>query len=424
MVRAKDEEKFALVNSISQLTNSGPEELGRGSKERKSVLINLAVGMGLGSTRNLTKHELAKSIANALSITWDESSYQSTGQTITNLGLQALLSGAEKWFTTHPVIKKIFPYKVCDTFSRNDLHTQVGGSFRQGMTSCHDLNEFFLFHDEKKGKKFGYDKWDGEQADGTFSYTGQGQEDDQRMTAGNLALVKAHEKGRAIRLIESKNGVCTYLGEYVLGNPEYRVERALDKNKVERNVFVFNLVPVESAQNRTPVVAPSGHVTGVAEKWTAPNSQSIPVAPREVGSGKIDRLEHKLQENFGNYLLERGIQVENYKFNIDGTKGSLQPDLWLPTLKVVVEIKASSAREYVRTALGQVLDYSNLSQIEGSNFLPTIVLPRMPAKDLVDLISKLGILLIVENGDEFLFIPCADNKIEFPPEIGEATSPS
>ena len=39
--------KLEVVARISNLTNSGPEYLGPGSKERRSVLFNLARGMSL-----------------------------------------------------------------------------------------------------------------------------------------------------------------------------------------------------------------------------------------------------------------------------------------------------------------------------------------------------------------------------------------
>ena len=39
--------KLEVVARISNLTNSGPETLGPGSKEHKSVVLNLARGMGL-----------------------------------------------------------------------------------------------------------------------------------------------------------------------------------------------------------------------------------------------------------------------------------------------------------------------------------------------------------------------------------------
>ena len=89
--------KLEAVNRISALTHSGPEVLGPGSKERKSVLTNLAVDLGLDIDTSLNKVELGAAIAQRLGIPWQENAW-STGQTITLLGLNALLAGAERRF--------------------------------------------------------------------------------------------------------------------------------------------------------------------------------------------------------------------------------------------------------------------------------------------------------------------------------------
>lgn len=68
----------------------------------------------------------------------------------------------------------MFPYSPGDQFKRADMHDLIGGSFRHGMTKCNGGNDYLLFHDPKNSKKFGYDKWEGKQADGSFHYSGQG----------------------------------------------------------------------------------------------------------------------------------------------------------------------------------------------------------------------------------------------------------
>ncbi len=82
--------KLEAVIRISNLTNSGPQDLGSGSKERKSVLINLARGMGLHVDEQASKPELGQQIAIELGTLWDESCW-SAGQTITLEGLNRLL---------------------------------------------------------------------------------------------------------------------------------------------------------------------------------------------------------------------------------------------------------------------------------------------------------------------------------------------
>lgn len=89
--------KLEAVNRISYLTANGPEELGPGSKERKSVLINLATGLGLVVDPADSKQVLARHISKKLGVEWN-SACESIGQTITLVGLNLLLEAATEYF--------------------------------------------------------------------------------------------------------------------------------------------------------------------------------------------------------------------------------------------------------------------------------------------------------------------------------------
>ena len=91
--------KLEVVARISSLTNSGPETLGPGSKERKSVVVNLARGLGIEIERADTKQKIAAKIANSLGYEWIRE-YESVGQTLTLKGLNILLKGATKYFAS------------------------------------------------------------------------------------------------------------------------------------------------------------------------------------------------------------------------------------------------------------------------------------------------------------------------------------
>lgn len=88
--------KLEAVARISNLTNSGPETLGPGSKEHKSVLINLAKGLDLSFDDSLTKQSLGKLILETLGGSWI-ADYESVGQTITLKGLNSLLFHSTKF---------------------------------------------------------------------------------------------------------------------------------------------------------------------------------------------------------------------------------------------------------------------------------------------------------------------------------------
>ncbi len=85
--------KLEAVARISQLTGSGAETLGPGSKERKSVVLNLAIGLGISIDASATKHEIARTIASDLGVRWS-SECESRGQTLTLRGLNLLLEAA------------------------------------------------------------------------------------------------------------------------------------------------------------------------------------------------------------------------------------------------------------------------------------------------------------------------------------------
>lgn len=87
--------KLDAVVRISNLTNSGPESLGPGSKEHKSVLINLAIGLGIPFSHEFTKQQLAAHIAVKLGRSW-QPEFESIGQTITLKGLNLLLEAATR----------------------------------------------------------------------------------------------------------------------------------------------------------------------------------------------------------------------------------------------------------------------------------------------------------------------------------------
>lgn len=86
--------KLEAVVRISALTKSGPEVLGPGSKERKSVFENLAKGLGLKFTAKDSKQILGKKIVEHLGGNWTKAC-ESKGQTITLLGLNLVLRLAE-----------------------------------------------------------------------------------------------------------------------------------------------------------------------------------------------------------------------------------------------------------------------------------------------------------------------------------------
>ena len=102
---------FEAVSRLSGLTHRPPESLGPGSKERKSVLINLAADLGLAVDTRAAKPILGQQMAEMLGVGWDTSCW-STGSTVTLEGLNRILGGAESHITAQrraPQLEVIAP---------------------------------------------------------------------------------------------------------------------------------------------------------------------------------------------------------------------------------------------------------------------------------------------------------------------------
>lgn len=89
--------KIEAVTRIAALTGASREWLGPGSKEHKSVLLNLATNLFPRDQRiDLeSKHRLGASLAEVLNAPWSKE-FTATGQTIKLTGLNAILAGAER----------------------------------------------------------------------------------------------------------------------------------------------------------------------------------------------------------------------------------------------------------------------------------------------------------------------------------------
>ena len=92
-VPARD--KLEAVRRISSVAGGRPQNLGPGSKERKSVLIDLVRNLALPIDTALKKDILAGAIARHLGMPWTCTCW-SSGQTVTLDGLNAVLAGAEQ----------------------------------------------------------------------------------------------------------------------------------------------------------------------------------------------------------------------------------------------------------------------------------------------------------------------------------------
>jgi hypothetical protein len=297
-----------------------------------------------------------------------------------------------------------FPFRPGQVISRNEIHRAIGGSFRHGMTSCLGGNGFAIFHNPDGGQRFGYDVWEGFDLEGNFHFTGQGKSGDQKLTRNNKVLAETRSLGIPIYLFMTTGDGEPYQfrGEYCLGSPSFRTAMAPDENGTERKVFIFNLIPVGFTIE--PEAADVADTRVSFLPWTPPSVHSFKAGGTADSARRVTQREHQLQKEFGDYLLSKGVEVLNLRIEIEGCIGSVRPDFYLRAPEYVIEAKASANREFVRQAIGQVLDYRNLLARKGISATPSILLPMQPAQDLAQLITDLDIDLITgTSSSDFSF---------------------
>ena len=124
---------------------------------------------------------------------------------------------------------------------QTEIHGPFGGSFQSGVAPSDKAPAVFLFAGST-GEQYGYvDRVD---ASGVYSYTGEGQVGDMKLTRGNLAVQRHAEQGRALHLFRAmgKGKGQQYMGEYACADLSW--EDGPDRNGKIRKVVVFHLVPV------------------------------------------------------------------------------------------------------------------------------------------------------------------------------------
>ncbi|MDF2561229.1 MAG: hypothetical protein K0R99_2675 [Microbacterium sp.] len=303
----------------------------------------------------------------------------------------------------HTVEPRIWTLEVGDTVLRQDLHSAYGGQQRSGIITPKSVRDILAISSPKSGARHGYDAFEGLQSDGSFAYTGQGQVGDQHFKNGNGAIRDSVERNRPIRLFTKNGASVTYAGEFTTGVPVFTTKRILDSKKNFREGVIFNLIPVDADIGALePLSAPPTDVARTSA-WTPPDfSPFVVEAPAPPGERVVSRIEFELQRDFGEWVGREGHTPLRLQLHSAGAK--IEPDLYIEESGWIVEAKKSSAREFVRTAIGQVLDYARLARESGRTAVPVILLPGQPVPHLVSLISELGIVLVVRDDDGFKII--------------------
>ncbi|WP_242868614.1 hypothetical protein [Microbacterium oxydans] len=298
---------------------------------------------------------------------------------------------------------RIWTLEVGDSVLRRDLHDAYGGQRQSGIITPRSIPDILVVTSPESGARHGYDEFEGLQSDGSFAYTGQGQTSDQHFKNGNGILRDSAQNNRPIRLFTKNGTSVTYVGEFTTGVPAFAIKRIPDSKKNLRNGIIFNLIPVDAdVEALEPWSATPADVARVSA-WTPPDPSPLVIeAPTPPGERVVSRIEFELQRDFGEWVRRGGETPLRLQLYSAGAK--IEPDLYVEESGWVVEAKKSSAREFVRTAIGQVLDYTRLAREAGRSAVPVILLPGEPVSHLVSLISELEIVLAVRDDNGFKII--------------------
>ncbi|GAA5090788.1 hypothetical protein GCM10025760_16930 [Microbacterium yannicii] len=294
--------------------------------------------------------------------------------------------------------------EIGDTVRRRQLHRQYGGGQQGGISRSSRTSDIFIFTNPARGSRYGYDLHEGLQPDGSFAYTGEGQSGDQAFTRGNKALLNAADEGRTIRVFNAQPPYATYVGAFTTGDPLCSFHEIPGADGNRRRAIVFNLVPLDA--NPTLLAPDPGRVRLLkpqVARWDPPDASDINVildaTELPPGDRIVSRQEFQLQADFGMWLAARGTPPSRLRIPVAGA--IIEPDMYVQDEGWVVEAKKSTGREYVRMAIGQVLDYTHNARTFDDQVVPMILLPGRPEADLRELTANLGITVASRDGDGF-----------------------
>ncbi|MBB2974979.1 hypothetical protein FHX49_000520 [Microbacterium endophyticum] len=295
-----------------------------------------------------------------------------------------------------------------DTVRRREIHSAYGGQQQGGISTPRSIPDVLIFTDPASGAKYGYDTFEGLREDGSYWYTGEGQYGPQEFVRGNRALRDAASEGKTIRLLRTNGVNATYIGAFTTGDPAYEIETIPDADGNPREGIIFNLLPLDARVELLPAYGgelkpPGGLVDYVADprRWTPPDFADILIPQRESAQGDrvVSRVEFELQSDFGAWLTD--ANTPPYRLPLRAGSTIIEPDFYVPGREWIVEAKRSTARGYVRTAIGQVLDYVHIAAKAGLTALPVILLPGEPESDLVELMFSLNIIAVCRDHSSF-----------------------
>lgn len=293
------------------------------------------------------------------------------------------------------------------TTTRAEVAGRFGGSTRNGISPSASTPNVMIYSDPTVGRRHGYN-FDGWADDGAFYYTGDGQLRDQKFVSGNKAIITHTARGMTLRVFEAVPGTSQkggkpqrYLGSFrVDPDAPWRREESLDREGEPRTVLVFRLLPIAAETPTNVKTLSDTPATAPSQEFLPPENNIVKdydVAARKGSTAR--RREAELMTEVEDFLLARGHKVGRLRLTVPASSVQLLTDTFDSSSGVLYEVKASSTRNMVRVAIGQLFDYRRFTE-EAAHY--TVVLPVLPAPDLVELVHGVGFELVTRDNGGFV----------------------
>jgi hypothetical protein len=170
------------------------------------------------------------------------------------------------------------------------------------------------------------------------------------------------------------------------------------------DILRFPTDPVRSEPRSSP------HTEPVPSQLPAPSATEV----EALGSSQFQRLvraqdlitkrrELQLVYDFRDWLRDtRGLEATGLRIPYRVEARELRADLFITACRVLVEAKSTTAREAIRVALGQLLDYRRWIRP-----LPRlcVLVPNEPASDILELLHSFEIGCAWPEASGFYVVP-------------------
>lgn len=182
-------------------------------------------------------------------------------------------------------------------------------------------------------------------------------------------------------------------------DPFKRCERAPKRVPilaVLQHTWAFVQLHPETNRNAKIVCEWMARQLGLTEGKGLPKSKTYDYkvrTPERVT--EFRKREKELLDDYERWLKKRGYNLSELPY------GRLKCDAWEQERQNLIEAKASTSREDIRMAVGQLLDYSFQGKEKCKQPNMAILVPRKPPARHVEWLEPLGIKIIWRRGKSF-----------------------